>query len=174
MKIPFKTESPLTKCDEYHLAKESITSFTLQLNNATELDALLTGWKWGWGTLASEFVNLSQWIDVLNKLDESLRFIIDEFGNDLLISMIDVRSMGKLSEKSASMLEREQQCNSCLQLARTILHWTTVILERGVIKTVYYSMEVRESNVRPAFYLGRDASYIIFVVGSTQSDYLLI
>ena len=123
--------------------KERITSFTLHLDNARELDLLLTGWKWGWGTLASDFVNLSQWIDVLNKLDESLRFIVDEFGSDLLISMIDVRLLDTSSEKSASMIEREQQCNNCLHLARTILRWTTVILERGVLKTVYYSTEVR-------------------------------
>ena len=151
MKIPFKTESPLTKCDEYHLVKEKITSFTLHLGNARELDSILTAWKWGWGTLASDFVNLSQWIDVFNKLDESLRFIVDEFGRDLLISMIDVRSMDKPSEKSVSMLEREEQCNSCLQLARTILRWSTVILERGVIKTVYYSMEVRYTKFYPLF-----------------------
>ena len=157
MKIPFKTESPLTKGDEYHLVKEKITSFTLNLNNASELDFLLTGWKWGWGTLASEFVNLNQWIDVLNKLDESLRFIVDEFGSELLITMVDARSLVKASEKTASMLEREQQCNSCLQLARTILSWTTVILERGVLKSVYYSIEVRTFKFCPAFNWGEDA-----------------
>ena len=143
MKILFKIESTLPQFDGDQGEKETITSFTLGLNNPHELNSVLTNWKWGWGTLASDFVNLRLWIDVLNKLDECLRFIILEFGDVLLVSMIDVQSLLMPSEKTAEILEREQQCIGCLQLAKTILNWTSVMLERGILKDLYNSIEVR-------------------------------
>jgi hypothetical protein len=142
MKILFKIESTLPQFDGDQGVKETITSFNLGLNNAHELNSVLGNWKWGWGTLASDFVNLRLWIDVLNKLDECLRFIILEFGDVLLVSMIDVPSLLMPSEKTTEILEREQQCEGCLHLAKTILNWTSVMLERGILKDLYNSIEV--------------------------------
>jgi hypothetical protein len=56
--------------------------------------------------------------------------------------MIDVPSLLMPSEKTAEILEREQQCEGCLQLAKTILNWTSVMLERGILKDLYNSIEV--------------------------------
>lgn len=142
MKILFKIESTIPQFDGDQGDKETITSFTLGLDNPHELNSVLADWKWGWGTLASDFVNLRLWIDVLNKLDECLRFIILEFGDVLLVSMIDVPSLLIPSEKTAELLERDQQCKGCLQLAKTILNWTSVMLERGILKDLYNSIEV--------------------------------
>jgi hypothetical protein len=151
MRILYSIDSLVPQLDGYEQAKDSITSFTLGVDNALELDLILAGWVWGWGTLAAEPVNLRLWINVLNKLDECLSFIIFEFGDFLLVStrnealVYTVVGDTIYDEKESNTLstsEREKRCEDCLQLARTMLTWTSSMLEKAIHKDVYNSLEV--------------------------------
>ena len=142
MRIIYKIESSSPQYDGDKGDRQTITSFTLTLDNYQELNSVLVGWKWGWGTFASDFVNCRLWIDVLNKLDECLSFIIDKFGATMLVTMVNLQPSSAPEPQTAAFLKREQQCAGCIELAKTILSWTGTLLEKGVLKNVYNSIEV--------------------------------
>jgi hypothetical protein len=142
MRIIYKIEGSTPQYDGDRGDKQTITSFTLTLDNYQELNSVLVGWKWGWGTFASDFVNCRLWIDVLNKLDDCLTFIIENFGATMLVTMVDLHSLSVPEPQTAAQLKREQQCAGCVELAKTILSWTAKLLEKGVLKNVYNSIEV--------------------------------
>lgn len=145
MRIIYKIESPSPQYDGDKGDKRTITSFTLTLDNHEELNSVLASWKWGWGTFASDFVNCRLWIDVLNKLDECLNFIIKEFGATILVTMVKLQSSYTPEPQTAAFLVWKQQCDGCIQLAKTILKWTSTLLNKGVLKDAYNSMEVSNS-----------------------------
>lgn len=134
---------------QYDVHKEATTkimSIAVELHSMLEFDSVLVAWSWGWGTLSADFIDLEQWIEVLNKLDEYIRFIISEFGDRLLVSMLTSRSIFEAAEKTECMRERDQLCENSVQLARTILCWTSAMLERAIHKHVYNSIEVSKKH----------------------------
>jgi hypothetical protein len=139
MRIISKEEGSSSTCDRDEAAKNRIASFIPGHSNLSELDSVLSEWIWEWETLASDFIKMNLWVDVLNKLDECLRFIITEFGDLLLVTMVDLQATAPIT---ADELERERQGVESLQLAKTILSWTGEFLNRAIEKDVYNSIEV--------------------------------
>lgn len=150
MRIPYKIDSNLSpQFDGNEGEKATILSFTLTLDNSHELELFLSNWKWGWRTVAAELINLRLWIDVLNKLDECLSFLINTFGDQLLVSMCTFQhvldSQAKTLVPVHMTAERQKQCSDCLKLAQTILNWTSTMLERSIHKDTYNSIEVSQT-----------------------------
>lgn len=142
MRILYKPGGQEAQFNGDGAASANLLSIAVNLKNMLEFDSVLTAWSWGWGTLSADFIDLEQWIDVLNKIDEYLRFIITEFGNRLLVSMLTSQSIIEGAEKIECLRERDLLCMNSVQLARTILSWTGTILKRAIHKHVYNSVEV--------------------------------
>ena len=140
MKILYKIEGLSPQFDGDDGPKDTITSLTVGIHSMVDLEAVLNGWCWGWGTLSADFVNLRLWIDVLNKLDEFLKFIIVEFGDQMLVTLVNTTA--ESVEETPRITERDHNCSISLRLARAILRWTWIMLERAVNKDVYNSIEV--------------------------------
>jgi hypothetical protein len=126
-----KDVSPVDETIE--IAKNALVAFVLGFHNLSELDNLLSIWDWGYGVSAADFINLGSWIQVLNKLDECLSFILTEFGDSLIVSMFSECSIEDKNQK---------QCADAIHLASTLLTWTSNLLSRAIHKEVYNSLEV--------------------------------
>jgi enolase len=135
-----KGDKDVSTVDEtLEIAKNALVTFILGLQNLSELDDLLSSWEWGYEVSAAEFINLGSWIQVLNKVDECLNFILREFGDYLIISVLDECFK---ENKNEIVKEKEKQCADALHLATTLLTWTSDLLSRAIHKEVYNSLEV--------------------------------
>ena len=142
MRILYKPGGQDAQYNGDRAASANIISIAVNHQNMLEFDSVLAAWSWGWGTLSADFIDLEQWIDVLNKIDEYLRFVITEFGDRLLVSMMTSQTIFDGAETIECIRERDLFCINAVQLATTILSWTSTMLKRAIHKHVYNSVEV--------------------------------